>query len=81
MSIIYKQISTSSLPSKKGIELENKNINLNPTFKHLLKCKSCLWKITFYESTGPSIPINSMKIRCPVCKEREMNSSRIKIIS
>jgi hypothetical protein len=80
MSIIYKQVA-SSTPSKKGNELGIKNINFNPTFKHLLKCKSCLWKIAFYEPTGTSIPINSKKIRCPVCKEREMNSTKIKIIS
>jgi hypothetical protein len=80
MSIIYKQVVTS-IPSKKGNELESKNINLNPTFKHLLKCKSCLWKIAFYESTGTSLPVNSKKIRCPVCKEREMNSTKIKIVS
>jgi hypothetical protein len=79
MSLTYKQATT--LPSKKGNELKDKNINLNPTFKHLLKCKSCLWKITFYESAGPSIPINSKKLHCPVCKERQMNSTRIKIIS
>jgi hypothetical protein len=79
MSLIYKQRPVS--PLKKANELELKNINVNPKFKHLLKCTSCLWKITFYESTETSIPVNSKKIRCPVCKEKEMNSSKIKIIS
>jgi hypothetical protein len=36
---------------KKANELEDKNIIVNPIFKHLLKCESCLWKITFYKST------------------------------
>jgi hypothetical protein len=80
MNLIYKQATTVS-PLKKANELDNKNINLNPIFKHFIKCKSCLWKITFYESTGASIPINSNKIRCPVCKEKEMDSKKIKIIS
>ncbi len=79
MSLIYKQVTTS--PLKKASELEDKNIIVNPIFKHLLKCESCLWKITFYESTEKSLFINSKKIRCPVCKEKEMNSTKIKVIS
>jgi hypothetical protein len=46
MNLIYKQATTVS-PLKKANELEDKNINVNPIFKHLLKCDSCLWKITF----------------------------------
>ena len=80
MNLIYKQATTVS-PLKKANELDNKNINLNPIFKHFIKCKSCLWNITFYEPTGTSIPVNSKKIYCPVCKEKEMNSTKIRIIS
>ena len=81
MSLIYKQAATTS-SLKKANELQNKNIDVNPTtFKHFIKCKSCLWKITFYESIEKSISINSKKIRCPICKEKEMNSTKIKIIS
>ena len=76
MSLIYIQVA-KSLKTKESID----NTKVNPTFKHFLKCKSCLWKITFYESTGNSISINSKKIRCPVCKEKEMNFTKIKIIS
>src|SRR6476646_8777899 len=80
MSLIYKQeVNTATL--KKANESKVNSINLNVTFKHFIKCKSCLWKITFYDSTGASIPINSNKIRCPVCKEKEMDSKKIKIIS
>jgi hypothetical protein len=80
MSLIYKQAPTS--PLKKANELKDNSVNVNPTiFKHLLKCESCLWKITFYEPTGKSIPINSKKIFCPACNEKEMNSAKIKIIS
>ena len=78
MSLIYKQATLS--PSKKANELKDKNMNLNPKFKHFIKCNSCLWKITFYESTG-CIPIDCKKIHCPMCKEKEMNSVKIKIIS
>ena len=60
MSLIYKQAPTS--PLKKANELMDNSVNVNPTiFKHLLKCTSCLWNITFYESTGKSIPVNSKK--------------------
>jgi len=78
MSLIYRQVTTS-LKSKESF---NNTDKVNSSFKHFLKCKSCLWKITFYESIGSSsIFINNKKIRCPVCKEKEMDSTKIKIIS
>jgi|tagenome__1003787_1003787.scaffolds.fasta_scaffold20738018_1 Zn finger protein HypA/HybF involved in hydrogenase expression len=81
MSLIYKQAPVSLLEKANELK-EYKSVNLNPTiFKHLLKCTSCLWKLTFYESTGSSIPIDSKKMRCPACKEKEMDSTKIKIIS
>lgn len=76
MSLIHKKINTS-------LEINdsyNNTDNVNQSFKHFLKCKSCLWKITFYESTG-SINLNSKKMRCPMCKEKEIKSAVIKIIS
>jgi hypothetical protein len=79
MSLIYKQALKS--PLKKANELMDNSVNVNPTIKHLLKCTSCLWEITFYEPTAKSIPISSKKMYCPACKEKEMNSSKIKIIS
>ena len=80
MSLIYKQENTISL--KKANESKNKKIDLNSIiFKHFIKCKSCLWKITFYESAEESIAINSKRIHCPVCKEKETKSTKIKIIS
>ena len=79
MSLIYKQTPIS--PLKKANESKDNSINVNPIFKHFIKCKSCLWNITFYESIEKSIPINSKKIRCPVCKEKEINSTKIRIIS
>ena len=77
MNLVYKRVSESY--SNKLNELD-KSINVNLVFKHLLKCESCLWNITFYESTG-YIPVDSKKIDCPKCKEKEMNSVKIKIIS
>ncbi len=67
MNLVYKRVS-ESYPNKLN-ELD-KNINVNLVFKHLLKCESCLWNITFYESTG-YISVDSKKIDCPKCKERD----------
>ena len=74
MSLIHKQI-----PESLNTKDYTKN-SLNNPFKHFIKCTSCLWNITFYEATG-RIPLNSKKIRCPICKEKEMRSFKIKIIS
>ncbi|MGN6709842.1 MAG: hypothetical protein ACTHKF_10910, partial [Candidatus Nitrosocosmicus sp.] len=73
--LIYKQV----IPSLKTTNESYNNAKVSPSFKHFLKCKSCLWKVTFYKSSGNnSISINSKKIHCPVCKEKEMNSTKIK---
>ena len=74
MSLVHRQINT--LLETNG----SSNNGINLPFKRLLKCKSCLWKITFYESTG-SILINSENMRCPMCKERETKSAIARIIS
>ncbi|MGN6348225.1 MAG: hypothetical protein ACTHKK_02790 [Candidatus Nitrosocosmicus sp.] len=76
MNLTYKQATKSS---KKANKI-NKYNEIDCVFEHILKCKSCLWEIAIYESKG-NIPIDSKKIRCPVCKEKEMNSTKIKIIS
>jgi hypothetical protein len=78
MSLIHKQVKQSLKTTNESYN----NAKVSPLFKHFLKCKSCLWKVTFYESpSSNSTSINSKKIRCPVCKEKEMNSTKIKIIS
>ena len=66
-------------PYSKKLDEIDKNINAEPAYKHLLKCSSCLWNITFYDSIG-FIPINSNIMHCPMCKEKNRNS-KIKIIS
>ena len=68
MSLIYKKATIS--PSKKSNKLNDSSINVNTVFKHLLKCKSCLWKITFYESTE-SISIDNKKIHCPYARKKK----------
>ncbi len=74
LSLVHRQINTL-------LETNDSNNNgINLPFKHLIKCKSCLWKITFYELTG-SIRLNSENMRCPVCKEREIKSAIARIIS
>jgi hypothetical protein len=78
MSLVHRQINTLLETNE-----SNNNINdsINLPVKHLLKCESCLWKITFYESTGSSIHLNGEKMKCPVCKEREIKSPLPRIIS
>jgi hypothetical protein len=77
MSLVHRQINTllETSDSKNNI-----NDSINLPVKHLLKCKSCLWKITFYESTG-SIRLDSEKMRCPMCQERGIKSAVARIIS
>ena len=77
MSLVHRQINTLLETNDSD---NNTNNGINLPFKHLLKCKSCLWKITFYESTG-SILINSKNMRCHMCKEREIKSAIARIIS
>jgi hypothetical protein len=74
MSLVHRQINTL-------LETNGSNNNgINLPFKHLLKCKSCLWKIAFYESTG-SMRLDSENMRCPMCKERETKSEIARVIS
>ena len=77
MSLIHRQINTL-------LETNDSNNNINDSinlpFKHFLKCKSCLWTITFYESTG-SMRVDSENMRCPTCKERETKSAIARVIS
>ena len=77
MSLIHRQIITLLETNDSD---NNNNNGINLPFKHLLMCKSCLWKITFYESTG-SIHLNSEKMRCPMCKEREIKPATSRLIS
>ena len=75
MSLIHKQINEHAETN----DLINNDNKVNQSFKYFLKCKSCLWKITFYEPTG-SIHLDNKKMLCPICKEREMKSLVIKLI-
>jgi rubrerythrin len=75
MSLIHKQINEHAQTN----DLINNDNKVNQSFKYFLKCKSCLWKITFYEPTG-SIHLDNKKMRCPICKEREMKSLVIKLL-
>ena len=66
MSLIYKRVTE---PYSKKLNELDKSINVNLIFKYLLKCKSCMWKITFYESTG-CIPIDSKKYTALCVKKK-----------
>lgn len=43
-------------------------------FKYYLKCNSCSWETTFYESAG-SIYLDDKKIKCPICKRKTVKST------
>ena len=44
--------------------------------KYILKCESCFWKISFYESTQ-SMYLDSKNMRCPICKDTGKKSLKI----
>jgi len=48
--------------------------DLTQLFKYYLKCDSCSWETTFYESAG-SIYLDDIKIRCPICKGKTVKST------
>ena len=43
----------------------------NSTFKYTLHCNMCAWNSSFYEATG-SIYLDSGKMLCPFCRNREI---------
>jgi rubrerythrin len=77
MSLIHRQINEHAETNYLTSNSKNK---VNQSFKYFLKCKSCLWKITFYEPTG-SIHLDNKKMLCPICKERELKSLVIELLS
>ncbi len=70
MNLLIEQI-------KEPVHAMDSNDNTdNQVLKYILKCETCLWNISFYESTE-SIYLDSKKMHCPMCEEREKKSLKI----
>ena len=44
-------------------------------YKHLLKCRSCSWNISYSEYSG-SLDISDDLVFCPVCKDGKIETSK-----
>lgn len=68
MGLLLEQI-------KESVHAIDSSVNTdNQVLKFSLKCETCLWNISFYESTG-SVYLDIKKMHCPMCKEREEKKS------
>jgi hypothetical protein len=78
MNLIHEQVDK---PVKTNDDLNNDHYrdNVNQSLRYFLMCISCLWNITFYESTD-SMHFNSKKMQCLVCKEVKLKSVAIRVI-
>ena len=70
MSLLLEQINESANTVN---PCDNAN---NQVLKYVLKCESCLWKISFYESTE-SMYLNSKNMKCPMCIDIGKKSLKI----
>lgn len=44
-------------------------------YKHLLKCTTCSWNISYSEHSG-SLDVSNNLVCCPVCKDGKIESSK-----
>jgi len=70
MSLLLEKINESVDTMSSGHKRQNQ------VLKYVLKCESCLWKISFYESTQ-SMYLDSKNMKCPICKDTEKKSLKI----
>jgi hypothetical protein len=56
-------------------KIENHFPNALTFYKHLLKCTSCSWNISYSECSG-SLDVSDESVFCPVCKEGKIDSSK-----
>ena len=67
--------------SEKGKQLRSKGkreyyfSNAIIFYKHLLKCTTCTWNITYSEHSG-SLDVSNNSVFCPVCKDGKIESSK-----
>ena len=70
MNLLIEQI-------KEPVHAMDSNDNTdNQVLKYVLKCDTCQWNISFYESTE-GIYLDSKKMHCPMCEESEKKSLKI----
>ncbi len=70
MNLLIEQI-------KEPVHAMDSNDNTdNQVLKYVLKCDTCQWNISFYESTE-GIYLDSKRMHCPMCEEREKKSLKI----
>ena len=62
MSLLLEQINESV------DTMDSDHKRQSQVLKYVLKCESCLWKISFYESTQ-SMYLDSKNMKYPVCKD------------
>lgn len=76
----------TTVPEQKGIETVNSLTNEGKQeyllhkekiafHKYHLKCNSCSWDISYYESSG-RLYITQESVCCPVCRDGKINSSK-----
>ncbi|HYZ96970.1 MAG TPA: hypothetical protein VE524_10280, partial [Nitrososphaeraceae archaeon] len=64
MNLLIEQI-------KEPVHAMDSNDNTdNQVLKYVLKCDTCQWNTSFYESTE-GIYLDSKKMHCPMCEERQ----------
>jgi hypothetical protein len=76
MSTMFEQ---NKIKTEKQLRNEGKSEYYFPTtltfYKHLIKCRSCSWNVSYSEHSG-SLDVSAESIFCPVCKEGKIDSSK-----
>lgn len=76
MSTIVEQ---NEIETEKQLRSEGKSEYLFPNtltfYKHLLKCRSCSWTVSYSEHSG-SLNVSDESLFCPVYKEGKIDSSK-----
>ena len=76
MTTMFEQKETET-----GKQLRNKGTsgyyfpNTRIFYKHLLKCTTCFWNISYLEHSW-SLDVFEDLVFCPVCKEGKIHSSK-----
>ena len=75
MATVYRQSGLEnviSLTNKEKNTFHHESINMH---KYSLKCNSCLWNVSYCETSG-HLDITQKSVICPVCKDGKINSSK-----
>ena len=72
MSTMFEQ---NKIETEKQLRNEGKSEYTLTFYKHLIKCRSCSWNVSYSEHSG-SLDVSDESIFCPVCKEGKIDSSK-----